>query len=214
MANAQMVGKARIVAVLAAALLSVGNAHAVSVVFPGGTNSQVGSPAAVNSYAEVGDAGGVTNPQDVVGTDIDQITGDIGPYPGAATASFPVFDDTVDAFQFFFSGGQIEFVGVLHLSPTVTIDLPLSLFTSSNPAAPLTPDFGSPVGNPSWHIGFNNLAAGNYIIQATFDAFDPPFTIGISSPGAVGAPIPEPGTLALLGLGLAGLGFSQRRKPK
>jgi hypothetical protein len=102
----------------------------------------------------------------------------------------------------------------LAICDTATADfpLPLNLFNSSNPGAPLVQDFGT-----FWDIGFNDLIAGNYITQATFEGFDPPFTISIidpttGGPQAVGAPIPEPATLALLTLGLVGLGFSRRKQ--
>jgi hypothetical protein len=36
--------------------------------------------------------------------------------------------------------------------------------------------------------------------------------VGVADNGSGGTPIPEPSTLALLGLGLAGLGFSRRKQ--
>lgn len=201
---------------LAAALLFAANAHANVITEP--VSSGIGPLAGGNTYAEAGDAGDAFSPQNVVGGDIGRITGEIGPLFVGNTA-LPSDIDTLDAFRFYFSGGAIEFIGVLHLpgddpcagfcaAVPFDIGLPLSLFRSSNPGTPLVPDPGFPPND----IGFGNLAAGNYIIQAAFDAFDPPFEITIFTVGAVGAPIPEPATLALLGLGLAGLGYSRRKR--
>jgi hypothetical protein len=78
-------------------------------------------------------------------------------------------------------------------------------------------EFGS--SSPIWDVHFDgtNFVAtqiGNLPNQAedglfvTADILNP----GCSATNTCGSTVPEPGSLALLGLGLAGLGFNRRKK--
>lgn len=60
-------------------------------------------------------------------------------------------------------------------------------------------------GTFAYVLGYNDSATGN------LDDWDD-FVIGINAIDKDRSQVPEPGTVALLGLGLLGLGFSRRRK--
>lgn len=188
------------------------------------------------------DAGDVNAPQQIQGTNITEIDGIIGTdlVPFVQTADFvciadvafccpPVqFGDCADAFRFFFGGGAIQFTGFEQFDggtplggagPDITllVGLPLQLFTDGGGSIipPDTLGLGCAPGFPCYQIGFNNLAAGNYILRATENLLDPPYTISITTGiGTPQASVPEPEQLSLLAAALAALFVARRRKAR
>jgi hypothetical protein len=192
-------------AILSVVLLT-GPAHAILIPLD---EALIVSPSSPGAYTEVGDAGDRFSPQAITGVDVTGIAGDIGSA-----------GDPVDAFKFFFAGGDVVFVGTALVGPGL-IPLPLSLFFPPDPVFPpdpITPDTTGP-----GTIGFFGLAAGDYIIEATFLA-DPPFSIGVftlNPDGSLGPPtiilpprvtVPAPASALLLTLGIAGLWRASRRR--
>jgi hypothetical protein len=160
-------------------------------------------------FAERGDAGGFGAAQDVVGTAVERITGTIGG------------SDMLDVFRFYFTGGPLAIGASLDGSGEYAagwLNLSLVSERSKLEEACFAGDSFYPpnpcVGTGWLNFSTDGLAAGNYLLGV-----DPgisadlapgsPFTIRFmasidanAAPANVSAPVPEPGALALVALGL------------
>ncbi len=154
---------------------------------------------AVLTYFSGGDAGGndvagdLSNPLLVTGGPFNGFQGDVG---GTG--------DTTDVFGFNWHGGDFK---ATETGGATTFYL--KLFDAATAAV------ADEDATPDTFVA-TNLAAGNYFLQITASV-DPPFTVEITTPLTPLDPlvfdfIPEPATIALFGLGLAGIPLVRRRR--
>ena len=140
-----------------------------------------------------------------------------------------VMGDLSDAWLFRWQEGDFNAVAAFTSAPgepvlvflePVFLIPQLTLYTEGGMQIASAPTItATGTASPITTLSVSGLASGNYILEmSTAEIFDPPYTIAVTHPTIansifpIGTQIPEPGTLALFGLGLAGLSYMRRRQ--